>query len=51
MVGADSDAAAMLSNLSITEEHHYIDGRLGGKIKVRVLWRKPFLKIRFTYHG
>jgi ATPase subunit of ABC transporter with duplicated ATPase domains len=35
---ADSDAAAMLSNLGIGEEHHYTQmGDLEGKIKVRVL--------------
>ena len=35
---ADSDAAAMLSNLGINEEHHYTTmGDLEGKIKVRVL--------------
>lgn len=35
---ADSDAAAMLSNLGINEEHHYtLMGDLEGKIKVRVL--------------
>jgi ATPase subunit of ABC transporter with duplicated ATPase domains len=35
---ADSDAASMLSNLGILEEHHYtLMGDLEGKIKVRVL--------------
>ena len=35
---ADSDAAAMLSNLGITEDNHYtLMGDLEGKIKVRVL--------------
>ena len=35
---ADSDAAFMLSNLGINEEHHYtLMGDLEGKIKVRVL--------------
>lgn len=35
---ADSDAASMLSNLGIAEEHHYtLMGDLEGKIKVRVL--------------
>ena len=35
---ADSDAASMLSNLGITEDHHYtVMGDLEGKIKVRVL--------------
>ena len=35
---ADSDAASMLSNLGINEEHHYtLMGDLEGKIKVRVL--------------
>ncbi|MDI5950031.1 ABC-F family ATP-binding cassette domain-containing protein [Flavobacterium sp. LB2P84] len=35
---ADSDAASMLSNLGITEDHHYtLMGDLEGKIKVRVL--------------
>ncbi|MCW2118472.1 ABC-F family ATP-binding cassette domain-containing protein [Flavobacterium sp. 7A] len=35
---ADSDAAAMLSNLGITEENHYtLMADLEGKIKVRVL--------------
>lgn len=35
---ADSDAASMLSNLGIGEEHHYtLMGDLEGKIKVRVL--------------
>ncbi|QSB28696.1 ABC-F family ATP-binding cassette domain-containing protein [Flavobacterium sp. CLA17] len=35
---ADSDAASMLSNLGINEEHHYtIMGDLEGKFKVRVL--------------
>jgi ATPase subunit of ABC transporter with duplicated ATPase domains len=35
---ADSDAASMLSNLGISEEHHYtLMGDLEGKIKVRVL--------------
>ena len=35
---ADSDAAAMLSNLGINEDHHYtLMGDLEGKIKVRVL--------------
>jgi hypothetical protein len=28
---ADSDAATMLSNLGIGEEHHFIDGRFRGK--------------------
>ena len=35
---ADSDAASMLSNLGISEEHHYtLMGDLDGKLKVRVL--------------
>ena len=35
---AESDAASMLSNLGIMEEHHYtLMGDLEGKIKVRVL--------------
>ncbi|MEO6175754.1 MAG: ATP-binding cassette domain-containing protein [Flavobacterium circumlabens] len=35
---ADSDAASMLSNLGINEEHHYtMMGDLEGKFKVRVL--------------
>ncbi|MBQ0117970.1 MAG: ATP-binding cassette domain-containing protein [Flavobacterium sp.] len=35
---ADSDAAAMLSNLGIAEEHHYtLMGDMDGKLKVRVL--------------
>jgi ATPase subunit of ABC transporter with duplicated ATPase domains len=35
---ADSDAASMLSNLGINEEHHYtLMGDLEGKFKVRVL--------------
>ncbi|CAC9975367.1 ABC transporter ATP-binding protein [Flavobacterium sp. WLB] len=35
---ADSDAAAMLSNLGINEEHHYtLMGDMEGKMKVRVL--------------
>ena len=35
---ADSDAAAMLSNLEIAEEHHYTKmGDLDNKLKVRVL--------------
>ncbi len=35
---ADSDAAAMLSNLEISEEHHYTKmGDLDNKLKVRVL--------------
>lgn len=35
---ADSDAAAMLSNLGITEENHYtLMGDMEGKMKVRVL--------------
>ncbi|UMY65389.1 MULTISPECIES: ABC-F family ATP-binding cassette domain-containing protein [unclassified Flavobacterium] len=35
---ADSDAAAMLSNLGISEEYHYtMMGDLDGKLKVRVL--------------
>ncbi|TDD76876.1 ABC-F family ATP-binding cassette domain-containing protein [Flavobacterium caseinilyticum] len=35
---ADSDAASMLSNLGISEDHHYtLMGDLEGKIKVRVL--------------
>lgn len=35
---ANSDAASMLSNLGINEEHHYtLMGDLEGKIKVRVL--------------
>ena len=35
---ADSDAASMLSNLGINEDHHYtLMGDLEGKIKVRVL--------------
>jgi len=35
---ADSDAASMLSNLGIAEDHHYtLMGDLEGKIKVRVL--------------
>lgn len=35
---ADSDAAAMLSNLEISEEHHYTTmGDLDNKLKVRVL--------------
>ncbi len=35
---ADSEAAAMLSNLGIAEEHHYtLMGDLDGKLKVRVL--------------
>ncbi|WP_347069573.1 ATP-binding cassette domain-containing protein [Flavobacterium sp. WV_118_3] len=35
---ADSDAAAMLSNLGISEEHHYtLMGEMDAKLKVRVL--------------
>ncbi|TDO95655.1 ABC-F family ATP-binding cassette domain-containing protein [Flavobacterium sp. 245] len=35
---ADSDAASMLSNLGINEEHHYtLMGDMEGKMKVRVL--------------
>jgi ATPase subunit of ABC transporter with duplicated ATPase domains len=42
---ADSDAAAMLSNLGIGEEHHFtLMADLEAKIKVRVLWHKLFWK-------
>jgi hypothetical protein len=47
---ADSDAAAMLSNLGIGEESFYIDGRFRGKIKVRVL-AQALLEIRFIDYG
>jgi ATPase subunit of ABC transporter with duplicated ATPase domains len=43
---ADSDAAAMLSNLGIGEEHHFtLMADL--EAKLRVLWHKLFWKSRF----
>jgi ATPase subunit of ABC transporter with duplicated ATPase domains len=53
MDGMRTDAASMLSNLGITEEHHYtLMGDLEGKIKVRVLLAQAFIwESRFTYHG
>jgi ATPase subunit of ABC transporter with duplicated ATPase domains len=41
---ADSDAASMLSNLGITEEHLYINGGSRRKIKVRVLLAQALLE-------
>jgi hypothetical protein len=47
---ADSDAAAMLSNLGIGEESFYIDGRFRGKLRF-VFWHKLFWKSRFIDYG
>jgi hypothetical protein len=46
---ADSDAAAMLSNLGIGEEHHYIDGDLEARFVF--FGTSSFLEIRFIDYG
>jgi ATPase subunit of ABC transporter with duplicated ATPase domains len=47
----DSDAAAMLSNLGIGEEHHFtLMADLEAKIKV-LFWHKLFWKTRFIDYG
>jgi ATPase subunit of ABC transporter with duplicated ATPase domains len=48
---ADSDAAAMLSNLGIGEEHHFtLMADLEAKL-VRVLLAQALLEIRFIDYG
>jgi hypothetical protein len=51
VAGADSDAAAMLSNLGIGEEHHFtLMADLEAKL-VRVLLAQALLEIRFIDYG